>query len=188
MKDWTDYPPDSAWRTGLADALAAGPPHPERNQGQPRTMVGSQSEKLGDGADGGGKRLNAGKLRTDLTPPEWLYALADVTTQGSKKYTERNWELGMKWSTMVGCIYRHMFKFQAGERYDGIEFDIEKGTTGCHHLAMIAWNALALMSYDLREIGENDLPTEVQLKLFDRTNAQTSDLGLHIWLKKDDES
>lgn len=138
------------------------------------------AEKLGVGADGGGKRMNKGKNKMELTPPEWEWALADVTTQGSKKYDERNWEQGMPWSTMVGCMKRHVNKFLAGERYDGDEFDLEKGTTGCHHLAMVAWNALALMSYDLREIGENDLPKDVQLELFDRVNNATSDMGNDI--------
>lgn len=140
----------------------------------------NRKEVLGEGADGGGKRMNAGKNRMDLTPPEWEWALANVTTQGSRKYEARNWELGMPWSTMIGCMKRHINKFQAGERYDGKKFDLEAGTTGCHHLAMVAWNALALMSYDLREIGENDLPKEVQLELFDRVNAETSDLGEKI--------
>ena len=39
--------------------------------------------------------MNAGKLRMDLTPPEWEVALADVMTQGAKKYEPRNWEKGM---------------------------------------------------------------------------------------------
>ena len=133
-------------------------------------------EELGEGAGGGGKRMNKGKLRMDLLPPEWLVALADVMTQGSKKYDPRNWEEGMSWSSMIGCTMRHMAKFQAGERYDGDGFDIAAGTTGCHHLAMAAWNILALMTYDLRGIGENDLPEEVQLSLFDRVNAETTDL------------
>lgn len=139
-----------------------------------------RKEGIGDGADGGGQRLNAGKNKMELTPSEWEWALADVTTQGSKKYAERNWELGMKWSTMIGCMKRHIAKFQAGERYDGPEFSIENGTTGCHHLAMVAWNALALMTYDLREIGDNDLAEGEQLDLFDRVNASTSDLPLEF--------
>jgi len=101
-------------------------------------------------ADGGGLRFNEEKNRLELTPPEWLWALGDVTTQGSKKYFARNWERGMAWSIMVGCSLRHVFKFIVGERYDP--------ETGCHHLAMAAWNCLALMSYDLRGIGENDIP------------------------------
>lgn len=137
-------------------------------------------ETLGDGLDGGGKRMNAGKLRIELVPPEWFVALADVMTQGSKKYEPRNWEKGMKWSTMIGSMKRHIAKFEAGERYDGDGFDLEKGTTGCHHLAMIAWNALALMTYDLLKKGTNDLPDNDGLALLKRVNAETSDIGNSI--------
>lgn len=138
-----------------------------------------RTEEIGnDLSAGGGLRLNSGKIRMELTPPEWDYALADVATQGSKKYAARNWELGMEWSVMVGCMKRHLAKFEAGERYDGAEFSIPDGTTGCHHLAMVAWNALALMTYDLREIGKNDLPKEVTLELLKRVNALTSDMGV----------
>lgn len=137
-------------------------------------------EEIGnDMSAGGGKRLNSGKNRMELVPPEWDVALGDVSTQGSKKYDARNWEKGMEWSVMVGCMKRHLAKFEAGERYDGPEFNIEAGTTGCHHLAMVAWNALALMTYDLREIGKNDLPLGVTTKLLKRVNAITSDLGIN---------
>ena len=139
------------------------------------------TEELGEGMDGGGKRMNKGKLRMELLPPEWTVALADVMTQGAKKYDPRNWEEGMSWSSMIGCVMRHMSKFQAGERYDGDKFDKAAGTTGCHHLAMAAWNILALMTYDLREIGENDMPEAVQLNLFDRVNAETTDLGGKVY-------
>lgn len=101
-------------------------------------------------SDGGGLRLNAVKTRVELVPEEWPWALADVTTKGSYKYAERNWERGMKWSIMKGCFFRHVFRFLMGERYDA--------ETGCHHLAMAAWNLLALMSYDIRGCVENDLP------------------------------
>ncbi len=134
-------------------------------------------ETLGQGADGaGGFRMNAGKNRIELLPPEWLWALADVMTQGSRKYPPRNWERGMDWSAMVGCMYRHIAKFQAGQRFDGEGFDKELGTTGCHELAMVAWNALALMVYDIRNIGNNDLPILEQLDLFNDVNAATSNL------------
>ena len=127
-------------------------------------------------ADGGGLRYNAGKTLMELIPPEWEWALADVTTQGSKKYEKRNWERGMDWSIMVGCMKRHLTKFLVGERYDGEEFDVEAGTTGCHHLAMVAWNALALMSYDLRDIGNNDLP-ELPKELLAMVNAVSADVA-----------
>ncbi len=137
-------------------------------------------EHLGEGAEGGGQRLNKGKLRMELTPAEWEIALADVSTKGSLKYAARNWEKGMGWASMIGCMKRHINKFLAGERYDGEEFDLDKGTTGCHHLAMVAWNALALMSYDLRQIGTNDFPKDSTMQLFLRVNAETSDMGGNI--------
>lgn len=105
--------------------------------------------------DGGGLRNNALKNRLDLVPVEWMWALADVTTRGSLKYAERNWERGMKWSIMIGCALRHLYKFIAGERYDK--------EIGCHHLGMAAWNLLALMSYDLKGVGEDDIRTSTTM-------------------------
>lgn len=113
-------------------------------------------------ADNGGLRLNKGKVLIELVPPEWFVALGDVTTQGSKKYAQRNWERGMKWSIMIGCAMRHILKFCLGERHDP--------ETGCHHLAMAAWNVLALMTYDLRNIGENDIP-QADIKILEQINS-----------------
>jgi len=146
----------------------------------PSPLPDMTKEQMGEGADGGGQRLNKGKLRMELTPAEWEVALADVSTKGSLKYEARNWEKGMGWASMIGCMKRHINRFLAGERYDGEEFDLDKGTTGCHHLAMVAWNALALMSYDLRGIGTNDFPKDSTMQLFLRVNAETSDMGGNI--------
>ncbi len=99
-----------------------------------------------------GIRHAAGKVRLDLIPPEWVWGVGQVFTRviESGKYPDRNWEKGMKWSYCFGAMLRHGFKFICGQKYDP--------ETGCHHMAMVAWNALALMSYDIRGIGENDLP------------------------------
>lgn len=121
-------------------------------------------------SDGGGLRFNTGKNQLDLVPPEWYWALGDVTTKGTEKgYPARNWERGMAWGTCLGCALRHTFKFVAGERYDGV-FDKEKGTTGCHHLAMAAWNILAMMSYDLRGIGDNNIQ-QTGIEILEAVNA-----------------
>lgn len=95
-----------------------------------------------------GLRYDAGKVRLDLLPPAWTWALAQVMTKGAEKYAPRNWEKGMPWSKVVGPMLRHAFKWLSGEIYDP--------ETGCHHLAMVAWNALALMTYQSRGIGEQD--------------------------------
>ena len=115
-------------------------------------------------ADGGGLRHNTGKNRLDLLPVEWFWGLGDVMTVGSQKYAARNWERGMSWCTVVGCALRHTFKFIAGERFDQ--------ETGCHHLAMAAWNLLALMSYDIRGVGENDL-MQVGMGVIEGVHAPT---------------
>ena len=98
---------------------------------------------------GGGLREIAGKLRMDLLPLEWVWALVNVLDRGAQKYEDRNWERGMKWSRCWGAMFRHAFKFAMGQRYDP--------ETGCHHMAHVAWNALALMTYDIRQVGENDI-------------------------------
>lgn len=102
---------------------------------------------------GVGLRYDAGKNRLDLIPPEWIWELGKVLTAGANKYADRNWELGMRWSKVVGPIERHFNRFLRGEQLDK--------ETGCHHSAHIAWNALALFSYDIRGIGEDDLGRDV---------------------------
>ena len=118
-----------------------------------------------------GLRYDKNKVRLDLIPPEWVWGLGEVLTAGAKKYADRNWEKGMKWSRVVGPLLRHLYKWGAGETYDK--------DTGCHHLAMVAWNALALMSYDLRNIGEKDIPSW-GTDILERTkkNAINPDKGL----------
>lgn len=117
--------------------------------------------KSGVVADGGGLRYNAGKNQLELIPPEWEWALGMVLTRGAIKYESRNWERGMKRSYPIGCIKRHVNKFLAGEQYDE--------ETGCHHLAMAAWNCLALMSYDIRGIGENDIQDVGKIDWLEKT-------------------
>lgn len=103
----------------------------------------------------GGLRFDDNKLRLDLVPAEWELELGRVNTAGSKKYAARNWEKGMKWMKMIGCMRRHVLKFMLGESYDK--------ETGCHHLALAAWNLLGLMSYDMRKLGEDDRPPSVKI-------------------------
>lgn len=98
---------------------------------------------------GDGLRYDTGKNRLDLIPPEWEWELARVLTAGAAKYQPRNWELGMAWSKVLGPSRRHQNKFLRGEQIDE--------ETKCHHLALAAWNLLALMSYDLRGLGTDDL-------------------------------
>lgn len=99
---------------------------------------------------GGGLRFDAGKNRLDLLPFDALTELGMVYTMGAQKYAPRNWELGMPWSKVLGPMLRHLFtRIVTGERLDP--------ESGRSHLAHVAWNALALLTYELRGLGEDDI-------------------------------
>jgi hypothetical protein len=95
-------------------------------------------------------RFDAGKARYELIPADALEALAKVYTVGAQKYADRNWEKGMSWGRCFGSLMRHSWAFWRGETIDP--------ETGCHHMAMAAWNCFALCSYSLRKAGTDDRP------------------------------
>jgi hypothetical protein len=97
-----------------------------------------------------GVRYDTGKLRYDLLPVDGLEALVLVYTKGAAKYADRNWEKGMDWNRVFGSLMRHCWKFWRGE-------DIDE-ETGCHHMAMAAWNAIALCVYSMRKVGKDNRP------------------------------
>lgn len=98
-----------------------------------------------------GLRYNTGKARMDLLPWDVLVALAHHYRVGAEKYAARNWELGMKWNEgAAASLQRHLAAWSMGE-----DIDPENGQ---HHDVAIAWNALALVAYRLRNIGVDDRP------------------------------
>ncbi len=107
-------------------------------------------------APGNGMRFNSGKVRFGLIPGHWTRVLAQILTKGAAKYAPRNWEKGLVHSEVVDSLHRHLDAFLQGERYDP-----ELKT---HHLGHVAWNALALMTMDLKGLGTADLPTDDNVK------------------------
>ena len=91
--------------------------------------------------DGGGKRFNDNKPRTELLIPEAMEAEARVWAMGAKKYGDYNWQKGMSWTVVLGCILRHTFAIMIGE-------DIDK-ESGELHAAHIKCNATMLIYYYL---------------------------------------
>jgi hypothetical protein len=90
------------------------------------------------------------KNRVDLLPVDALEEIAKVLSFGAKKYGERNWAKGMKWSRVYGALLRHMFAFFLGKDKDE--------ETGLPHLAHAGCCIMFLLSYQLRNIGEDDRP------------------------------
>jgi len=96
----------------------------------------------------GGLRHDEGKPRMDLLPPDALFAIAEVLTHGAEKYSDRNWEKGMRWGKAFAPIFRHLFKFWLGRDRDK--------ESGLLHLAHAAYSVIFLLTYQLRGIGTDD--------------------------------
>lgn len=95
-----------------------------------------------------GLRYNAGKIAMELLPPQAMMALGKVYTAGAQKYEPNNWRRGMRFGICIGAAFRHIFKYLGGENMDA--------ETGCHHLAMAAWNCLSIVQWEHDGVGHDD--------------------------------
>ena len=97
-----------------------------------------------------GYKVDEGKRRMDLVPPEAILSLADVLTKGALKYPERNWEKGMDWGRVFAAAMRHMWAFWGGE-----DKDPDSGQLHVEHaLCCLAF----LVTYAKRDVGDDDRP------------------------------
>ena len=87
------------------------------------------------------REKNVGKGRFDLLSPYALMRVARIHEKGSKKYSPRNWEKGMKFSLFVDAALRHVVKYMMG-------------MTDEDHLAQAVWNLDCLLHFEaLIEFG-----------------------------------
>lgn len=98
------------------------------------------------------KKLDTGKPRFDLIPPEALEALAQLYTLGAAKYGDRNWEKGTTWGRFFRALMSHAWSWWRGQRCDPVD--------GQNHMIAVAWNAFALYIYEERKLGKDDRFTE----------------------------
>ncbi len=108
----------------------------------------ASAPETGPVVDGGGLRYNAGKRDFSLIPNDALAYLADLFTIGARKYAPRNWERGMAYSNVIKSLDRHWMAFKSGEDRDA--------ESTLYHMVHVVWNAMALLTYQLRGIGEDD--------------------------------
>ena len=111
-----------------------------------------ERDPLGIAAHQPGAKLDAGKTKAWLCLSGFSHALsevANVTTQGAKKYTPNGWRSvpGGK-ERYMDALARHLLALGRGEHLDQ--------DTGCLHLAQVAWNALAVLELDISETTKND--------------------------------
>lgn len=124
-----------------------------RNSGEARVGQREVVPGIGRRAPGEykvGTKFDADKIRYELIAPEFLEGIAAVLTLGAKKYGDRNWEKGMKWSRVFGALMRHMWAMWRGEDKDP--------ETGFLHALHAGCCVMFLAVYQMRGIGEDDRP------------------------------
>ena len=108
-----------------------------------------------------GLKFDSDKVRIELVPSEAIFAIAQIITFGAKKYADRNWELGMKWSRVFGATMRHLWSWFAGKGPTTRSFlfgEIDD-ETGFSHLWHAGCCIAFLITYEERGVGEDDRPT-----------------------------
>jgi hypothetical protein len=121
-----------------------------------------QETRVVDPNSGGEK--GAKLARFSLIPADFLWALAEHYGRGARKYEDRNWEKGYKWSLSVDALHRHLAQWLVGEDNDE--------ETGSSHLIAVAWHAIALWWWHKRGLGTNDVrPQTMIIKTYPGTEG-----------------
>lgn len=115
------------------------------------TVVGnkiiSDETRIVDPLTGGEKGQKT--QRFSLIPSGFLWALATHYGVGAKKYDDRNWEKGYKWSLSEDAYSRHFNQWKSGKTHDD--------ETGTHHLICAIWHLIALWWFDTNQKGTDDI-------------------------------
>ncbi|HSE44007.1 MAG TPA: dATP/dGTP diphosphohydrolase domain-containing protein [Gemmatimonadales bacterium] len=97
------------------------------------------------GGEKGAKLTQVGAL-----DPVALIEVARVAGFGANKYAAFNYLRGYDWSLSFNAMQRHALLFWSGE-------DVDEESQRLH-IAMAAWHALALVSFLVRDVGNDDRP------------------------------
>lgn len=142
-------PKTRAWREGTSraalkdwgeDVKAGGPILGEVSHNAVRDTylpTIKDSGKRETFSTGSRRDLGAGKGRWDLLPYGALRRLALIYEGGAAKYGDRNWEKGQPFGRVASSGLHHLMRWLDGRRDED-------------HLAMAAWNILALLEYEER--------------------------------------
>lgn len=109
-------------------------------------VIPPSGERRVTSATGGSKGRKP--LEVGAIDPLARAELGRVAAFGTAKYDRGNYLKGYAWSLCVDAMHRHILAFEAGE-----DRDLESGLL---HTVHAAWHGLALASFVLREIGEDD--------------------------------
>lgn len=105
-----------------------------------------------------GYKADEAKTRLELIPPEFIFAVGEVLTFGARKYADRNWEKGMRWSRPFGALMRHMWAWWGGRgpTTNNFLFGDLDSETGMSHLWHAGCCLAFLVSYEARRMDHYD--------------------------------
>ncbi len=110
--------------------------------------------------------------------PLALLALAEIAGAGAEKYDRYNFLKGYDWSLSYDACQRHLNLFWAGD-----DLDEESGQP---HLAHAAWHCLAMLSFHLRELGDDDRFVQPAGTTTDPDDGVCDDPGCDCWTHRGD--
>ena len=139
--------PQEAFRKWLGDGRTSVKSMTEDGNLRNDHIIQNEEIRVVDPQSGGEK--GAKLARFSLIPPDALWELALHYGRGARKYADRNWEKGYKWSLSVDALERHLTQFKMGEWLDE--------ETGTPHIIAVAWHAFALFVFKVRGLGTNDI-------------------------------
>jgi hypothetical protein len=91
-----------------------------------------------------GRKFDGDKLRYDLVPMDALDEVVRRFTHGAAKYAPGNWQtVDDAVERYSAALMRHYSAYRQGERMD-------PEAPGLSHIGAVAWNALALVWFELR--------------------------------------
>lgn len=126
-----------------------------------------QETQTADPQTGGRKGVKLTQI--GALDPVALMTLGRVAGMGANKYAAFNYLAGFDYSKAYNAMMRHANLFWAGEDCDP--------ESGLPHIAHAAWMAMALLSFHLRGIGNDDRPPrldEEMLPFDDRAFLQAN--------------
>jgi len=125
----------------------------------------SDSKKDFEENSTGAQKETTGKLRMDLIPPEVVASYASVLTDGARKYSDRNWEKGLKLQEHhLSAALRHINKWQHGVDINVEQFTDKDGNVvevAHNHMEHALWHIAAIVTQLAR--GRDDLDDRVKL-------------------------
>lgn len=101
----------------------------------------THNEEVGAEENNGGHKADGDKVRLELLPWQSVVEVGKVYTFGAKKYADRNWEKGIKFSRLFAAIQRHLTSWWCREDNDP--------ESGLSHLTHACFGVLCLLFFVL---------------------------------------